>query len=203
MSIIVETCPVCGSDLIHLCLTTYPPINKTECPKCGWSITEHETIERVPYNRGESVNDSTKEIHYKSTTTGTGSDFINDINNSIKEVPYESTTTGSDFIDDFNEKYSKTAPVNIPYNPESNTVPPSFDPDSFFDANDAKDAISEEISLIRNLAITNYFTSEELNYLEKIMELIYKDDYIKDKIDLPVDKFFDIYQKIKHMRKEK
>lgn len=30
-------CPECGTELQHICLTVNPPINKVECPKCGYT----------------------------------------------------------------------------------------------------------------------------------------------------------------------
>ena len=46
---IVYTCPKCGGDLVSLVLTSYPPQYKEECPNCGWSHTESDTITRIPY----------------------------------------------------------------------------------------------------------------------------------------------------------
>lgn len=46
---IVETCPVCGSDLLHIIITTYPPIPTWNCPKCGWNYEYREEIKRVPF----------------------------------------------------------------------------------------------------------------------------------------------------------
>jgi len=46
---IVETCPVCGADLIHITYTTYPPKHKVQCSKCGWNYMEDEKIERIPW----------------------------------------------------------------------------------------------------------------------------------------------------------
>lgn len=33
---IIYTCPKCGADLRHICITTYPGINRVECSKCDW-----------------------------------------------------------------------------------------------------------------------------------------------------------------------
>ena len=48
--IIIETCPMCGHDLIDIVLCTYPPRPYKYCPQCGWSWTD-ESIEvmRVPF----------------------------------------------------------------------------------------------------------------------------------------------------------
>ena len=48
---IIETCPRCGSDLFASVIDTYPPINRMDCPSCGWHWeSEPELIERVPFN---------------------------------------------------------------------------------------------------------------------------------------------------------
>lgn len=48
--IIIETCPVCGHDLQHTMLTTYPGISRVFCISCGWSSDDKpEKIIRVPY----------------------------------------------------------------------------------------------------------------------------------------------------------
>lgn len=48
---IIETCPKCGADLLHLTLTSYPPIPKKVCQQCGWSWTgKPEEIIRVPFS---------------------------------------------------------------------------------------------------------------------------------------------------------
>ena len=47
---IVETCPKCGEPLMDIMLTSFPPIPKKECYKCGWSWTgEPERIEYKPF----------------------------------------------------------------------------------------------------------------------------------------------------------
>lgn len=49
---IVYVCPECGSELQHLTITTYPPINVVRCPNCGWrheDKSEFENIEYVPF----------------------------------------------------------------------------------------------------------------------------------------------------------
>jgi hypothetical protein len=43
MSILISTCPKCGSrSLEHLCITTNPPIHKVRCPICNWSLEDPE-----------------------------------------------------------------------------------------------------------------------------------------------------------------
>lgn len=34
---IIETCPICGHDLVDLILTYNPPISKMKCFNCGWN----------------------------------------------------------------------------------------------------------------------------------------------------------------------
>ena len=55
-TILVETCPECGGDLIETVLTSYPPQRKKSCPRCGWSSKPvKDTITRVPYDISDSV----------------------------------------------------------------------------------------------------------------------------------------------------
>ena len=48
---IIYTCPQCGGDLVAVQLTCNPPINRMECPKCGWSHEEDRdmSVVRIPY----------------------------------------------------------------------------------------------------------------------------------------------------------
>lgn len=50
MAIVIETCPVCGHDLIDIMVATNPPIPRKECTYCSWSWegVREETI-RVPF----------------------------------------------------------------------------------------------------------------------------------------------------------
>ena len=49
--IVIETCPVCGSDIQDVNLCTYPPIPAKQCPKCGWKWQgKQEEIVRVPFD---------------------------------------------------------------------------------------------------------------------------------------------------------
>ena len=58
MSIVIETCPKCGHDLLNEVLTVYPPIPKKRCIACGWSWTgKQEEVIRVPF-KDESVDDN-------------------------------------------------------------------------------------------------------------------------------------------------
>lgn len=50
--IVIETCPVCGSDLQDLVVCTYPPIRQKYCWSCGYTWeSEREEIVRVPFNQ--------------------------------------------------------------------------------------------------------------------------------------------------------
>lgn len=53
--IIIETCPICGCDLIDTIVATNPPMSRKECLSCGWSSTDksNEHIIRIPF-RGNS-----------------------------------------------------------------------------------------------------------------------------------------------------
>ena len=58
MSIVIETCPKCGHDLLNEVLTTYPPIPRKRCIACGWSWTgKREEVIRVPFKE-EYVDDT-------------------------------------------------------------------------------------------------------------------------------------------------
>ena len=51
MSILIETCPGCGYDLMDINLCVYPPIPCKQCWKCGWRWEgKQEEIVRVPFN---------------------------------------------------------------------------------------------------------------------------------------------------------
>ena len=54
--IIIETCPVCGSDLVETMLCGLPPVPRKDCsnPQCGWSwIGKPVEIMRVPFQPEE------------------------------------------------------------------------------------------------------------------------------------------------------
>lgn len=62
---IIETCPACGSDLIHVVLTSYPPKHMVQCTQCGWRYVEEDKIERVPWVSGhETMNDVPENCRY-------------------------------------------------------------------------------------------------------------------------------------------
>lgn len=51
---IIETCPICGHDLVDLILTYNPPISKKKCFNCGWNdyINTDATMSEVTLNGG-------------------------------------------------------------------------------------------------------------------------------------------------------
>lgn len=54
--IIIETCPMCGHDLIDTVVCTYPSRPNKYCPYCGWSWTgEPAEVMRIPF-RGNGYN---------------------------------------------------------------------------------------------------------------------------------------------------
>lgn len=58
MSIIIETCPKCGHDLMNEVICTYPPIPRKSCPSCGWSWEgEREEVVRVPFGGNSLIVD--------------------------------------------------------------------------------------------------------------------------------------------------
>ena len=61
MSIIIETCPNCGHDLMNEIICTNPPIPKKGCPNCGWSWEgEQEEVIRIPFGGNGLVEFFTK-----------------------------------------------------------------------------------------------------------------------------------------------
>ena len=51
---IIETCPICGHDLVDLILTYNPPISKKKCFNCGWNdyINTDAIMPEVTLNGG-------------------------------------------------------------------------------------------------------------------------------------------------------
>lgn len=53
---VIETCPMCGHDLINEIIATYPPIPRKKCSQCGWSWEgEPEQIIRVPFKEPPNI----------------------------------------------------------------------------------------------------------------------------------------------------
>ena len=51
---IIYTCPNCGEPLSSYVVTTNPPINVTECRKCGWrKETKPDGVIFVPFPEEE------------------------------------------------------------------------------------------------------------------------------------------------------
>lgn len=47
---LIETCPKCGHDLLDITICTMPPIQRKECPGCGWNWEgKPDEIKRVPF----------------------------------------------------------------------------------------------------------------------------------------------------------
>ena len=61
--IIVETCPVCGSDLFNLCYATFPPVHSKYCMTCGWHWEESpQEVRRVPFTIPEEQMPEASEV---------------------------------------------------------------------------------------------------------------------------------------------
>lgn len=63
--IIIETCPICGHDLINEVICTYPPIPRKYCPNCNWFWEgEREETIRVPFedNKHEKFDVDLKDL---------------------------------------------------------------------------------------------------------------------------------------------
>lgn len=59
---LIETCPVCGSDLNDICYPTYPPQYAKQCFSCGWaSEAVQQDIIRRPYKREVTVSSELSE----------------------------------------------------------------------------------------------------------------------------------------------
>ena len=52
----IETCPVCGHNLLNIITTTYPEIPSKRCTNCGWYWEEkREDVERITFKDGEEM----------------------------------------------------------------------------------------------------------------------------------------------------
>lgn len=77
MAIIIETCPICGHDLMNEVICTYPPIPKKSCPSCGWHWEgEQEKVIRVPF--GGNANNETTVTTLGATNTLATETTLND-----------------------------------------------------------------------------------------------------------------------------
>ena len=88
MSIVIETCPKCGHDLLNEVLTSYPPIHKKRCIACGWSwVGKREEIIRVPFNE-ESI--KTTQLVQHANISSSNEDncimYLNNLNNTNGET---------------------------------------------------------------------------------------------------------------------
>ena len=89
MAIIIETCPICGHDLMNEIICTYPPIPRKSCSHCGWSWTgesEREEVIRIPFggNANNRITVTTLNGNANNKTiVETSNDYlsINNLNN--------------------------------------------------------------------------------------------------------------------------
>jgi len=119
-----ETCPKCGSPLLNIELTTYPPIPKKECTKCGWSWTGSPAkIVDVPFKEDDcttkinidEMRDATEEER-KSTR-----DYIDSISYSI----------GKNIFDITNPKDKEIHKVHIIYGDSKGVLHHIDEPDRY------------------------------------------------------------------------
>lgn len=59
--IFINTCPKCGSDLNSVVICTYPPIDRVECPCCGWYNESSNKIVREKFKESK-VNTSEENL---------------------------------------------------------------------------------------------------------------------------------------------
>ena len=67
---IIEICPICGSDLEHTVLTSNPPQRKVKCSRCGWQHVETEKTIRIPYVVGDQNKQSPCDTCTNNTANG-------------------------------------------------------------------------------------------------------------------------------------
>ena len=92
MAIIIETCPICGHDLMNEVICTYPPIPKKSCPSCGWYWEgEQEKVIRVPFG-GNANNKTTVTTLNGNTNTLTE---INTLNNYLNDDNFNGSLVGN------------------------------------------------------------------------------------------------------------
>lgn len=109
MAIIIETCPICGHDLMNEVICTYPPIPRKHCPSCGWSWTgEREEIVRVPFG-GNSNTATTFVGGNANTSTTIEAKTLNDLLNTDYHN-YEDLTVSA---------FEQSACVNCSNNPKN------------------------------------------------------------------------------------
>lgn len=73
---IIETCPICGADLVDVVIATCPEIVRKECWSCGWaSHGEKEEIIRIPFG-GNSNWAGTTPLNYTTSETITNFRYI-------------------------------------------------------------------------------------------------------------------------------
>lgn len=48
---IIYTCPKCGGDIYHTCITTNPPIDVWACLDCDWRYEVPDKLEYRPFEQ--------------------------------------------------------------------------------------------------------------------------------------------------------
>ena len=71
--IFIDTCPECGSDLNSMTICTYPPIERVECPCCGWYRESQNKIIKKKFT-----------TYYDKMLENTNKNIENDSNNKIE-----------------------------------------------------------------------------------------------------------------------
>ena len=74
---IIETCPICGADLVDVVIATCPEIVRKECWSCGWSSQgEKEEVVRIPFGGNRSCPDTIPLNNYTTSETITNFRYI-------------------------------------------------------------------------------------------------------------------------------
>ena len=64
MIFVVEICPICGHDLQHEMIYTYPPIHVRVCYNCGWRNGESTQVKRVTFTESKNKSNEKKEGNF-------------------------------------------------------------------------------------------------------------------------------------------
>lgn len=97
MAIIIETCPICGHDLMNEVICTYPPIPKKSCPSCGWYWEgEQEKVIRVPFG-GNTNNKTTLTTLNGATNTLDTIPTLNDLSDYLNDDNFLNGSPASNF----------------------------------------------------------------------------------------------------------
>lgn len=53
---IIYTCPKCGEPLTSFIVAVYPPIDVSECRKCGWRHeSKPDSVKYIPFPEADNV----------------------------------------------------------------------------------------------------------------------------------------------------